>query len=415
MTKKASLPPQESIDSQAHASVVGLENLMSDINNAIGKDSVSLADQCPMPDVFSTGFPELDHRVLVIGGIPVGRVIEIAGEPGAGKSTLAINIMAEAIRQGKKCVYADKEGTMTYEYGETIGCPRDQYLIYPGKKHSGEVFLENLLTIMEKGCDFLVLDSLGVLTSGDVSSTDLKDISMHDTMSTPQMVKIWAMKLFNGWEPKTKKEIPTDKKKLTKREESTLKKSGPTISLPECGTTLIIINHLNKKFATTYTLSEEESKDSGQGNKVKFIYSMRIFMEKKGMVTDENMLDEFGYPRYTKSKITCYKNKLGPGGRNTTMYLDNLTGQLLTTQKSILLFATAIGSIILTGSSYRLNEDFVNEHLDLFPGWKKKDLLETSFNGKNAITDFIGENTGFMSYLLGESGIVDKADTEDVE
>jgi len=346
---------------------------------------LQLAEEFKAPEILATGFPELDNKVLVIGGIPKGRVTELAGETGAGKSTLACNIMANAIAAGMACVYADKEDTMTAEYAEKIGCPKDSFLLFKGHGLSGPDYLERLMLQMESGAELIILDSLAFIASDDLSDTELADVTMKTNMSTPMLTKAFIQKLYSGWAPKTDhwKEVAG--------------KTGK-VSITDTGTTLIVINHLKTKLGPQYG---KPDKDSGGGDSIKFAYSIRFAMERYGMARDKSLQDEDGNPIYTRTKITVVKNKLAPGGRSTMMFVDNRTGRFFSDQEAILKFAIQMNIVLKKGAWYYWHDGFKTD-AKLHKALGLKDFNpDMKEQGKDKVLEYINTNSGLLAHVLG--------------
>lgn len=113
----------------------------------------------------STGLPQLD-RAIGIGGIPLGRITEISGKWSAGKSTLALQTVAEAQKSGLETVWLDTEFTFDEGYARDLGVDTD--LMYLIQKPTAEEGLDILLEIAAKNKKWLmVLDSVGGLHPKD--------------------------------------------------------------------------------------------------------------------------------------------------------------------------------------------------------------------------------------------------------
>ena len=113
-------------------------------------------------ETVSTGALALD-LALGIGGIPRGRVIEIFGPEGSGKTTLATHIVAEAQRNGGICAYIDAEHAMDPIYARAIGVDVDELLI--SQPDTGEQALEIADMLIRSGAlDVVVIDSVAALT-----------------------------------------------------------------------------------------------------------------------------------------------------------------------------------------------------------------------------------------------------------
>jgi recombination protein RecA len=79
-------------------------------------------------DVVSTGSISLD-LALGVGGVPLGRVVEIYGGESSGKTTLALHIIAESQKRGGTCAFIDAEHAMDPDYAKRIGVNVDELLI----------------------------------------------------------------------------------------------------------------------------------------------------------------------------------------------------------------------------------------------------------------------------------------------
>jgi len=113
-------------------------------------------------DVISTGAISVD-LALGVGGMPRGRVIEIFGPESAGKTTLALHVIAEAQKKGGVGAFIDAEHALDPDYARRIGVNIDDLLI--SQPDSGEQALQILETLLRSGeIDVLVVDSVAALT-----------------------------------------------------------------------------------------------------------------------------------------------------------------------------------------------------------------------------------------------------------
>jgi recombination protein RecA len=112
-------------------------------------------------EVIPTGSLALD-RALGVGGVPRGRVTEIYGPDGAGKTTLAQHIVAEAQKQGGTAAYVDMEHALEPAYARRCGVDVDNLLI--SQPDTGEQALEIAETLIRSGAvDVVVVDSVAAL------------------------------------------------------------------------------------------------------------------------------------------------------------------------------------------------------------------------------------------------------------
>ena len=107
-----------------------LEAAISQIDQNFGKGSVMRLGQQEALDIeaISTGSLSLD-LALGIGGLPKGRIIEIYGPESSGKTTLALQVVAEAQKSGGICAFVDAEHAMDPAYAKKLGVKTDELLI----------------------------------------------------------------------------------------------------------------------------------------------------------------------------------------------------------------------------------------------------------------------------------------------
>jgi len=112
-------------------------------------------------DVIPTGSISLD-MALGVGGVPRGRVIEIYGPEGGGKTTLALHILAEAQKQGGVGAFVDAEHALDPDWAKKIGVNVDDLLI--SQPDSGEQALQIVETLVRSGeVDVIIVDSVAAL------------------------------------------------------------------------------------------------------------------------------------------------------------------------------------------------------------------------------------------------------------
>lgn len=140
-----------------------LEVLCKEINKKYGANSVIKLTEPPKFDpenVIPTGSIALD-TALGIGGYPKGRIIEIYGQPSAGKSSLCLHAVANAQKQGKSCVYLDVEQSLDPFYAQQLGVSlEDLYICQPD-------FGEQALDIAD---DFIRSGEIGLIIVDSVAA-----------------------------------------------------------------------------------------------------------------------------------------------------------------------------------------------------------------------------------------------------
>jgi len=113
-------------------------------------------------DVVSTGSIGLDVA-LGIGGVPKGRVVEIYGPESSGKTTLTLQIIAEAQKLGGTAAFVDAEHALDPSYAEKLGVDVDELLV--SQPDTGEQALEITDMLVRSGAvDIVVIDSVAALT-----------------------------------------------------------------------------------------------------------------------------------------------------------------------------------------------------------------------------------------------------------
>jgi recombination protein RecA len=110
----------------------------------------------------STGLPTVDYDTLQYGGVPRGRIIEIFGPEGAGKTTIALHIIAEEQAQGGIAHYEDAEHKLEPTYAQALGVNIDDLLF--NQPNSGEEALDSVDKLVESDCvSLIVVDSAAAL------------------------------------------------------------------------------------------------------------------------------------------------------------------------------------------------------------------------------------------------------------
>ncbi len=152
-----------------------LKAALSQIDRQFGKGSMMrLGDreQEAIPSV-STGSLGLDIA-LGIGGLPRGRVVEIYGPESSGKTTLTLQVIAEAQKAGGTCAFIDAEHALDPIYAESLGVNTDDLLV--SQPDTGEQGLEICDMVVRSGAvDVVVVDSVAALTPKAEIEGDMGD------------------------------------------------------------------------------------------------------------------------------------------------------------------------------------------------------------------------------------------------
>jgi recombination protein RecA len=141
-----------------------IDSAVAQIEKQFGKGSIMrLGDDYKVPDIpfISTGSISLDCA-LGIGGVPRGRVIEIYGPEASGKTTLTLQIIAEAQKAGGVAAFIDAEHAVDIGYAQQLGVKTDELLI--SQPDTGEQALEIAEMLVRSGAiDVLIVDSVAAL------------------------------------------------------------------------------------------------------------------------------------------------------------------------------------------------------------------------------------------------------------
>ena len=145
------------------------------IEKQFGKGAIMrLGDNQAMDiEAISTGSLTIDIA-LGIGGLPCGRVVEIYGPESSGKTTLTLQVIAEAQKKGKTCAFVDAEHALDPVYAEKLGVNIDELLV--SQPDTGEQGLEICDMLVRSGAvDVVIVDSVAALTPKAEIEGDMGD------------------------------------------------------------------------------------------------------------------------------------------------------------------------------------------------------------------------------------------------
>lgn len=163
---------------EAEAKSKALLSAMSQIEKTFGKGSIMKLGETEALNVeaVSTGSLGLDVA-LGIGGLPMGRIIEIFGPESSGKTTLTLQVVAEAQRSGKTCAFVDAEHALDPVYAKKLGVNIDELLV--SQPDTGEQALEIVdMLVSSSAVDVIIVDSVAALTPKAEIEGDMGDSHM---------------------------------------------------------------------------------------------------------------------------------------------------------------------------------------------------------------------------------------------
>ncbi len=169
-----------------------LNEALKQIEKQYGKGAVmKLGDRALVEvDVISSGSLSIDN-VLGVGGFPRGRIIEIYGPESSGKTTLALQAIAECQKGGGKCAFIDAEHAIDPKYAKALGVDVDELIL--SQPDSGEQALEIAEVLIKSGAiDLIVIDSVAALVPQAELDGEMGDsnIGLHARLMSKAMRKL---------------------------------------------------------------------------------------------------------------------------------------------------------------------------------------------------------------------------------
>ena len=151
-------------DEEKNSKAKALQAAMEQIEKQFGKGAIMLlGENKHMSDIeaISTGSLSLDIA-LGIGGLPLGRIVEIYGPESSGKTTLTLEVIAQAQKKGKTCAFIDAEHALDPVYAARLGVDVNSLLV--SQPDTGEQALEICDMLVRSGSvDVIVVDSVAAL------------------------------------------------------------------------------------------------------------------------------------------------------------------------------------------------------------------------------------------------------------
>src|SRR5580692_11556426 len=171
--------PIERDEKQDRERLKAVELAVGQIEKQFAKGSIMrLGQQGPIQpiDAIPTGSISIDYA-LGVGGVPRGRVIEIFGPESSGKTTLALQVIAEAQKTGGLAAFVDAEHALDAAYAQKLGVDLDNLLV--SQPDNGEQALEIVeVLIRSGGVDVVVVDSVAALVPRAEIEGEMGDAQM---------------------------------------------------------------------------------------------------------------------------------------------------------------------------------------------------------------------------------------------
>ena len=245
-----------------------LEAALSQIERSFGKGSIMRMGGKQMNEdveVVSTGSLGLD-LALGIGGLPKGRIIEIYGPESSGKTTLALQAVAEAQKKGGTCAFIDAEHALDPTYARKLGVDVDNLLI--SQPDAGEQALEIADTLVRSGAiDVLVIDSVAALVPRAELEGEMGDshVGLHARLMSQALRKL-------------------------------------TGSIARSNCMMIFLNQIRLKIGVMFGNPETTT----GGNALKFYASVRLEIRRIGAIKDREEVTG------NQTRVKVVKNKMAP-------------------------------------------------------------------------------------------------------
>ena len=270
--------------------------------------------------VISTGSISLD-RALGIGGLPMGRIVEIYGPASTGKSTLALHIIAEAQKEGGVAALIDSEHAFDKSYAERLGVDASKMLIAQPDHGEQALDIANQL-IRSESVKLVVLDSVAALVPRSEIEGDMGNVQPGS------QARLMSQAL----------------RKLT----GTIHKTNAIC---------LFINQIREKIGIKFGNPETTS----GGNALKFYASVRIDLRRIAGIQKEGV----PYGHQVRAKIV--KNKVAPPFRIATF--DIIYGQGIAHLHELLDLAVTAGKVVKSGSWYAYNEEKMGQGREVAVAW----------------------------------------------
>ena len=326
-----------------------LEAAIGQIDQNFGKGSVmklGQKDQALDIEAVSTGSLSLDIA-LGIGGLPKSRIVEIYGPESSGKTTLALQVIAEAQKTGGVCAFVDAEHALDPTYARKLGVDTSELLI--SQPDTGEQALEIADTLVRSGAvSVLVVDSVAALTPRAELEGDMGD--HHVGLQARLMSQ--ALRKLTG-------------------------------SISKSNTMVIFINQIRMKIGVMFGSPET----TAGGNALKFYSSVRLDIRRIGAIKDKEEI--IG----NQTRVKVVKNKVAPPFK--VVEFDIMYGEGISKLGELIDLGAKANIIEKSGAWYSYKGEKIGQGKE-----NSKQYLKNNMNIAAEIEMSIRANAGLISEKL---------------
>lgn len=294
-----------------------LDDALASIEKQFGKGAImKMGDsEIPKVDVISTGSIGLDIA-LGIGGLPKGRICEIYGPESSGKTTIALQAIAQCQKNGGVAAFIDAEHALDLTYAKALGVNAEELLI--SQPDCGEQALEIAETLVRSNAiDIVVIDSVAALVPRAELNGDMGD-------SAPgAQARLMSQAM----------------RKLT-------------AAIHKSDTSMLFINQLRMKIGVMFGSPEVTS----GGNALKFYASVRLDIRRIGAIKTNG--ESIG----NRTRVKVVKNKLAPPFRQAEF--DIIYGRGVNSLGELIDIGADLGMVRKAGSWYSLGDERIGQGRD---------------------------------------------------
>jgi len=315
------------------------------IEKQFGKGSIMRLGQrnaiAPI-EFISTGSISIDYA-LGVGGLPRGRVIEIFGPESSGKTTLALQVIAEAQKTGGMAAFVDAEHALDAQYAQKLGVDLENLLV--SQPDNGEQALEIVeVLVRSNSVDVVVVDSVAAL----VPKAEIEGEMGEAQMGLQARLMSQALRKLTGVVSKSK-------------------------------TTLVFINQLREKIGVMFGNPETTT----GGRALKFYASVRIDIRRIASIKDGDQVVG------GRTRVKVVKNKVAPPFREAEF--DVMYGEGISREGDLLDLAVEKRIVEKSGAWFAYNGDRLGQGRE-----NAKQFLKENSEIRQTIEDRVRRDLGLL-------------------